>query len=676
MANIKTIFQFKNSLGISLILVFTGILVFIQGWNLAISLGITSLVLLISLYGLKAYLNDTITSITCILIFFIALSFVPFAFQHWIFWTFFSIILFGIFLRRGRVIEFIIDYFQNFQRNSIWNTLTWFFIFLILILGFYKLNLGFILYDSFHPLYELSIGNAFENSLVFVEDNSYVGKDLKYHFLSTRLPHLVSNLLGISLLESAHLVVRFAFTLLLFIVLNAFYRRYSEINTPIFLLFFLPVGLVVLLPESFFFRTIFASISFYSATLFLIVSIYLLLNNKLYWFYISAICLLFLKAPYFILLLFALILYSLRNKQILLHFAKLFLPLFVVLLLAYPIFFADAHTQNLWVLFPSYFSRWFFLGENFLKNLMGFLLMFFIVFLPALKLYLKFHFNKQILLFASLALVSFVIPLFISEITESNAYQFAIPGYFFGISCFYLVLKEIKFKKYLFCLIPIFLIWNFYLIYDLKISESIQSIKNQKSVNQNLDFELVETYQILQNMPKGVVLIPNFPSYGFTRSALSNQQFYMENYFFKGMIMEKDFSERLANIFFFYKNYSESLDEKSENKIQKFINSNPEKNPAIALSQFENTRNKILYQLAFKKDWSRYNISQKVVNEAFCIFQELEKNIDLKTWLDDFINKNKIKYIVFENGDQPSEFLLKRSKMIFQSKHNCILSIN
>jgi len=150
------------------------------------------------------------------------------------------------------------------------------------------------------------------------------------------------------------------------------------------------------------------------------------------------------------------------------------------------------------------------------------------------------------------------------------------------------------------------------------------------------------------------------PKDGFLRSAIADRQFYIENMKYKGIIMEPDFSRRVANSFFWYKQFVDPSDE-NKKKYNRTLYLIENYNSKINTFNGKNksTRQQILYFLGFEKKLSWNNIREVRLKE---LNSHLKQDLNIK--LDD-----KITHIILENGDvlRKKSNLKENFKLIFSN---------
>ena len=151
-----------------------------------------------------------------------------------------------------------------------------------------------------------------------------------------------------------------------------------------------------------------------------------------------------------------------------------------------------------------------------------------------------------------------------------------------------------------------------------------------------------------------------WPKDGFLRSAIADRQFYIENMKYKGIIMEPDFSRRVANSFFWYRKFVHPSDE-NKKKFNRTLYLIENYNSKInnSMSKNSSTRQKMLYFLGFEKKLSWNNIRELRLKELNDYLKE-----DLNIKLDD-----KITHIVLENGDvlRKKSSLKENFKLVFNN---------
>ena len=129
---------------------------------------------------------------------------------------------------------------------------------------------------------------------------------------------------------------------------------------------------------------------------------------------------------------------------------------------------------------------------------------------------------------------------------------------------------------------------------------------------------------------------------------------------YKGIIMEPDFSRRVANSFFWYKQFVHPSDEnkKKYNRTLYLIENYNSKTNTFK-NKNKSTRQKVLYFLGFEKKLSWNNIRDLRLKELNSHLRE-----DLNIKLD-----NKITHIILENGDvlRKNSNLKENFKLVFNN---------
>ena len=156
-------------------------------------------------------------------------------------------------------------------------------------------------------------------------------------------------------------------------------------------------------------------------------------------------------------------------------------------------------------------------------------------------------------------------------------------------------------------------------------------------------------------------------SYGFIRSALSGKQMYCEGFKAKGILMEKDYPLRKANITQFYKHCVQSSNTSNEHETSALSDM-----PGIPLSQSPSQSIRLLHYLSLGKEWHYLN-RLKQVNFEFR--SHLNEPFDEEIALN-FIRQAGITHIILEHGDRPSAFLNKISKEMYNNNECSIFQVN
>tara|TARA_Y100000591_G_scaffold330782_1_gene362773 strand:- start:2954 stop:4963 length:2010 start_codon:yes stop_codon:yes gene_type:complete len=519
-------------------------------------------------------------------------------------------------------------------------------------------------YDSMHPSYEHTLGNSFSRSIFNSPDLSFQGKNIQWHFLSTQLSRLV-RLIGFDFFKSVYLITPSILFILIYHLFTYFLREGSKFHfSAIFL--FLPIG-----DESILSRFILSFSPSFSVGLLLLIISYHYLKHKKYmtYFFYSSLLMLTKGSFYPVLMGYIFLKYlftSSKNKKtyIYIFFAKILIFSFT-----YIIFYNNAHSYNHWYLIGFLYD---FLTTN---NIISVLL-----FLIALLFIFFNYFNKKnTLLNSDLIVLSGLLgSLLVFESAEENHAQFLIAAYPFIILS---ILKRNIFENKFILFIWFFLFFNNNQPFKTSMFNFFQKLNYTglteiyfKSVNLGFSYnnetkELYSKLNKLTDKDNSLIWFPTFyekdsglywPKDGFLRSAIADRQFYIENMKYKGIIMEPDFSRRVANSFFWYKQFVQPSDE-NKKKYNRTLFLIENYNSKINNFKIKNNskRKKILSFLGFEKKISWNNIREIRLKELNSYLKE-----DLYIKLD-----NKITHIILENGDTlvKNSVLKENFKLVFNN---------
>ena len=147
---------------------------------------------------------------------------------------------------------------------------------------------------------------------------------------------------------------------------------------------------------------------------------------------------------------------------------------------------------------------------------------------------------------------------------------------------------------------------------------------------------------------------------------------FCENYQYKGIGMQSDFSSRFSNTIIFYKKFIRSS-VYSKILLSFFENDSFGKEQAVPLSMENDLISKMIYRFSFHKEWIWSNIQTKTRYEI----KESIKNLKhvKQDWAISFIKTSNIKYIVLENNDQPTELLEQIAYKIYFNKSITIFKV-
>lgn len=667
----------------------------LHGWYVPLMLVLLLPGMYLYFSSLKILLSDHFAALFLLTTTIIGCSFVPEQYQLYAI----AICLIGslaIILFNGPLFQKLCTTdWQVIQSLEIYDIVCWELIFFsINFLGFFHNN-NFYCLDKFHPLYELSIGHSFKHNVFNALDISYVGRVIKFHFLSTRIPLFFSNILNISLLDAVYFVTPIFFSLIIFMLIQYFFLAYKRTSTPAFMLVFFPLIGVAGSFECLF-KTVSCLVptSYFLGFILMMLGTVFLMQEKIILLFLCASVLLLTKASFFMTLVGGIVLYFLRQADI----KKLFsimLPLGIVFLIVYPQFLSGAHAHNLWMLYPT---PWFCCNEKFLE-----LIFFLVTVTCSLYVYLKYSEHKDLCVLAAVSLSGAIGISLLTEVSELNSYQFVIAAFFATSIIIGYVLKQIIlepnfFKRWLLVFIGpaqndairngqinlcqlltksiiAFVIFESLIFYFYPIFTNVRTavFLPEKEVFISSDHITAYTWLGKNTTQTATVLFAKhyethikdfWPHTGFLRSALSGRQMFCENSRFKGIMMEPDFAQRCWLSMLFYKTFI-IPSKKSEMMESLFFDQDFGKNPGIPLSQSPREHMRLWHTLSFGKEWFAFNTQQQIE-------YDIAQNLHHKTFTQDdaitFLKNFKITHIALENNDQPSLFVTTIAQKVYQNQ--------
>jgi hypothetical protein len=311
---------------------------------------------------------------------------------------------------------------------------------------------------------------------------------------------------------------------------------------------------------------------------------------------------------------------------------------------------------------------------------------------------------------SSVSLAGIIYIFLILEITALNSWYFFIatffstPVIFFYVFNLFLQNKNSLFRKTAVFALNAFVIfsmffsplkteiWNNlrnYLTYDLSTRNATLNVFFQKigfksiTIPKPFTRDVIDAYTWLgQKITTQEVVL-----YGkhyericgsLIRSAISGRQIYCEGGKAKAIVMKNDFTRRYANSINFYsqlvlpgKFSKEALDYYYEGDFGKIAGK-----PLLEYIK-PAYKAKLLYYLSFGKQWSWLNLAPQFHYEVRQYLSELASlnPEQQKKWAVDFLMGAHIKYIVLENEDKPTDFLVRMTEEIYKKNSVIILKV-
>lgn len=541
-------------------------------------------------------------------------------------------------------------------------------------------NGSFWAIDLHHPIYELSIGQSFKQVLYNVPDLSYVGKIIRFHFLSTQIPFYFSRILNISLLDSLYTISMTFFMLFSFLLIPSFFNYHPKLKTPLFFIFFMPS--FIFITDCLYRATLAATISYFVAFIFIVCALHFLIQQRYWMLFICSMLLLLTKASFFMSLCGGIFIFWLRQRYSLTKFIIRSVPFAAFFFLINYLFLSGAHAHNLWVLMPSFMfhytrEAYFFCRAEAILGM--------IILVAAVYVLIK-EKSEEIQSVAALVISGLIGWLFLVELSEANSYQF-VKAIYFTLSIFLWGLinqkifsisfaqyanniKDCLFKAFFTVFILLSFSFSAFFLFQ-PFSLAIDVIRNSKC---SYNHQLIETYSWLNKniSPNSIVLFGLHYDSGeeFIRSALSGKQMVCEGFKAKGILMEKDYVPRKADIIRFYKYFVSSSD-LFKNLLNSFELAESGDTPGIPLSQSPAFSVRMLHYLSLGKEWHFVNRSKQVKFEL----KQALKNAFTEQDALNFIKQTRLTHIVLENGDMPSNFLKEISKEVYADGKTSVFEI-
>ncbi|MCG6154656.1 hypothetical protein [Rubinisphaera margarita] len=548
----------------------------------------------------------------------------------------------------------------------------WVILFVLVSLAGVSLPTGYLVHDSFHPLYELSIGHSYRTDLLNPPDLSYAGAELHFHFLSTQINSAISDLLQIPVLEAVYFATPACFCFLFLLLLDSFSGTYPTLRAPILIIWFLPLFWETGAHFNLFDRSLLATPSYALAHLFLLGGVHFLQTRQRSAILLTSIVLLLTKASFFLVFFGAVFLLTCRefNRKNL----SLFIAIGISFALLYKLFLSGAHAHNHWFMFP------YGLFVSFENEVLGS-----VPFLFLLSLFAAYFFavkpNDVRFPVAGVALSGFLGCFILTEATESNHTQFVVATSVASALVIWNVASHILVRRDR--AIGICTIAMLLLLCGLSVVQAMRpaiglagrvALSRSGDLNANLPHDLIETYSWLREHtpPDSIVLFgKHYEEWGtcMARSALSGRVMYIENTKYKGVGMLPTYGQRMAENIHFYASYV-NLSPSSLERIDAFYAEGFGTVSGTPFSKRRDIRGRIKYWLGFGKDWSWLS---RVPQLEYEVREALENFETTDLWLQQFLESSGTNFIVLENGDQPTKTLLSRTTAVYQTESTTIL---
>jgi hypothetical protein len=598
--------------------------------------------------------------------------------------------------------------FSRAMTSHPWDSVGWtLWILVVPFLGFVTHD-GLISHDSFHPIYEASIGHSYGHSIFDAMDLSYVGKPMRFHFLSTRLPIFFSEILGVSLTDSIYFVLPFLLCVLTIIAVSDLLRDNESLRTPVLVLLFAPTACGFLeLYTNFFNLTELMSASYHVGAILLIIACGHMIKERLLSLYIVGALLILTKISFFFVLGGAIFLWGLQLRQFRKTFTLL-IALGVSAVVLFKLFLSGAHQHNHWLIFPNYIFRLWTLARNAVRPLDYLQLASYAVMIPMVTyasvcVFRKCKADRSLLVVSSICCSGLLGFYILTEAVERNAEQFlrAIP--FFLAIVLWKWMESIKdglqgvaknvWYVFMIGLVVMSTFWTLRWapVYTIltAVHERLPQSMRTGLFRIPLNKDLIDSYSALGKLdenPTGIVIygkhyenpfysgVKSWAETGFARSAFSGLQMLCEGHTYKGIAMEPDYPERFAETTYLYKNFV-VLSPRSEELIGRFFSPDFGVKPGIPMSQQTGAYERLIYYMGFGKEWSWVNQSQKADYEIRERLDRLAQTTSPEEWLKGFLRSRNVEYIVLEFGDKPGLELKWLTEPVFVNGSIAVLRV-
>lgn len=539
------------------------------------------------------------------------------------------------------------------------------FIFLYCALFYLPVDGGVSFFDMFHPLYELSVMQSFQQGIFNVPDMSYAGKVLKFHFLGSQIPQYFAWIFHVSALEAigSHMMV---FYFSLYVAVTYFLSKRVSEDVPFWVVFFFPlVGL-----KSLFYPPT-PSILF--GGLMMLFSVLFILDKRRWVALGLAGALMLSKASFFPVLFGGAFLRDLVVKRLRVYWTwygalmALFIGLFVL-------FFSGAHGHIMWVRFPTTISHYLFHSEGTLPLLYFPFLGLFSWGIWAVK-------DSSQRLLVALGLSGFLGITLLAEVTSGDHLQFLKGAGAAAVMGAWVSVSAVSFKGRLETVLRYRYVAVMVCVVVLAMPILSRIVDHVVSPKLWLTTDRIEAYTWLSQQEKdGVVLygphyqVPNAAFYkkvingfwyqrtAYERSGISGQQMLVESVKWKGVSTMPDISTRLAMSMQFYLS-SVTFSDVSKNRMKLLYSDAFGTHPVVPHSRSDN----------FGKEWSWHNLQHKI---AFEVKEQLrDKSVKTNQELATFLETYDIRYVVLEDGDKPADNLYDLARVVYKNDTHTILEV-
>jgi|GEM_PF-4340783 len=579
---------------------------------------------------------------------------------------------------------------------------------------FSYMRLGYSHYyfkDEHHPIYELTIARAIDLR-VPPPELSYQGKALKFHFLSAFLTSLFYNHLNIDPLIVVYRVFPFL-GFLLFIPLLIYLLILSGMGGSLFLVlavfavlfaypFIVPLGgfLSAFADPLNIFYSITSTPSYimgYLGFLALLIAVIETIQKKKYlsWLVCVLSAALFMsKGSFFIPLGLGVGIWSLRCCWLEKSFRPILLPFSMLLsVLPFAYFLIGAHSHNQWIITPDRLiwrglPNWVPFANSVLRlplmffatpfSLYGFLSFVFLGAFYWLWAKRKENIFSPIMVMVIIMLVGCSLPLFICEATEDNSRQFSFPCYILLWVIFFYWLSKFNLKRYQKLVMAGLLFVAFFsevlvfkmyegpkISYDFDLAQGLYFINRH---SQSADVFLIGKHYEDPHWRERK-FIGEWENKSFFRTALAGRQTVIEDFKYRGIGMEKDYCQRsVENFKFFYllteRNKETLLGWKGKTGYQVATSAQEERANLPFVKPFWIGKRENWFSIRKSFVQCLQDNWQEVVNDNI-------SSAESRQWLEKYLNKHQIRFILFERGEKPQEDLrdfLKLKKVFEKGK--------
>jgi hypothetical protein len=559
--------------------------------------------------------------------------------------------------------------------------------------------------DNYHPLYEFGIGRCVEwsnwLSNCLPKDMAYLGGEVRYHFLATRLPFLFSYLARSDYFFSITSLVPVFFLFLFSVIADVFNTEMSWAGSYEKRFIFLALVGIFVVP------------SFGLGVALSLLTLVLLGKRKFFSAVMSLFLLLLTKFTLFMVVFTAWGIFFCWDvfvtKKIDLQSLIAVIATIVPGAFLYIKFLAGAHGHCLWVVLPWVLINPF--RPHFLTQAAPFDLAEFIWIIlqcvAGIGLLIYAYKKKQrlIALMGACFSVGILYRYFLlSEFVEGNNFQFTtLNGILLSVILFFLISDAGPFgSKLIFhqalkacCQRLLHICFKIGLTFKALWAFILGAIVPMKAalifffmgMGNTIDMRSIKAWEFLESRKDeyGAVVGKHYEirghyshdsdlpgDRGFLASGFSGKQLFAEGYCSRGTMMNADYPERVAHILAFFRKFVVLSESSQESFRLHFDSIEYLMLPAYPMSQSPSPMVRLLHKFSLGREWHRVNYEKKLYQEMQQILTKLMA-IDEITYFIEYYKNFNMAYLVLENGDKPQEELLKFVDILYKNDAAMVL---